>query len=290
MEELSPLKVLNNSAPAETARNLSRPVMLVGFLAQANLGLGYLASRLREQGYRVQIVDFEQDPTRILEIAQSLNPVLIGFSLIFQFYIERFRSLIVSLRNSGITCHFTMGGHFPSLSYQHALEFIPQLDSVVRFEGEDTLLELVDLLSSAREWRGVQGIAYQQRDRIIANPMRPLVDDLDRLPYPDREFDPELVLGHSAMPILASRGCARTCSFCSIHMFYRAAPGKVVRTRKPAAVVEEMVSLHSERGITIFLFQDDDFPLFGPVWRRWAADFTRELHRSGLPDRVIWEM
>src|SRR5271156_2934793 len=104
MEELSPLKVLNNSA-AETARNLSRPVMLVGFLAQANLGLGYLASRLRERGYRVQIVDFEQDPTRILEIAQSLNSVLIGFSLIFQFYIERFLSLIVSLRNSGITCH-----------------------------------------------------------------------------------------------------------------------------------------------------------------------------------------
>jgi anaerobic magnesium-protoporphyrin IX monomethyl ester cyclase len=57
-------------------------------------------------------------------------------------------------------------------------------------------------------------------------------------------------------------------SFCSIQTFYRAAPGKIVRTRKPARVVEEMRMLHEERGITIFLFQDDDFPLFGAVWRR----------------------
>src|SRR6185312_4856134 len=92
------------------------------------------------------------------------------------------------------------------------------------------------------------------------------------------------------MPIVASRGCARTCSFCSIHTFYRAAPGKIVRTRRPAAVVQEMQSLYEERGTRIFLFQDDDFPLFGPVWRRWAFEFVEELHRHGLPGEVIWKI
>ena len=119
---------------------------------------------------------------------------------------------------------------------------------------------------------------------------RALVEDLDQLPYPDRNYEPGTVLGRSIMPILASRGCARTCSFCSIHTFYRAAPGKIVRTRKPAEVVREMSMLHEERGITIFLFQDDDFPLFGTVWRRWANEFVDELHRSGLPEKVIWKM
>jgi anaerobic magnesium-protoporphyrin IX monomethyl ester cyclase len=290
MEESSPFKILDDGANGALARNVSRPVMLVGFLAQANLGLGYLASRLREQGYRVEIVDFELAPDRVLEIAQSLNPILIGFSLIFQFYIERFHSLIALLRKAEMTCHFTMGGHFPSLSYQHALELIPELDSVVRFEGEDTLLELVDLIGSGRDWRDVQGIAYRWAEKIVANPLRQLVDDLDRLPYPDREFEPEMVLGHPIMPILASRGCARTCSFCSIHMFYRAAPGKVVRTRKPAEVVREMRYLFDNRGATIFLFQDDDFPLFGPVWRRWAREFIAELGRSGLVGRVLWKI
>lgn len=289
MTESGSFTILGSGVSA-ASRNLSRPVMLVGFLAQANLGLGYLASVLREQGYRVEIVDFESDTQTILETAKSLDPVLIGFSLIFQFYIERFHSLIRLLRNGGISCHFTMGGHFPSLSYQHTLDLLPEIDSVVRFEGEMTLLELVDLIGAGREWRSAQGIAFRQDGRIIANALRPLVEDLDSLPYPDRNFQPSIALGHTVMPILASRGCARTCSFCSIHMFYRSAPGKVVRTRRPAEVVREMEHLHQTRDVTIFLFQDDDFPLFGPAWQRWTREFVRELRRSGLAGRVIWKI
>jgi radical SAM superfamily enzyme YgiQ (UPF0313 family) len=281
---------LDHDQNVELRRDTARPVMLVGFVAQANLGLGYLASVLRAQGYRVEIVDFESDAERILKSAQSVNPILIGFSLIFQFYIDRFHSVIALLRREGIGCHFTMGGHFPSLSYQQALEVIPELDSVVRFEGEETLLELVDLLGAGKDWRAVRGIAFRENGRIVANPLRPLVEDLDRLPYPDREFELEMVLGHPIAPILASRGCARTCSFCSIHMFYRAAPGKVVRVRRPTEVVREMRHLYETRRASVFLFQDDDFPLFGPVWRRWARDFIAEMHRSGLVGRVLWKI
>src|SRR3982074_563788 len=131
MTELFPFKILNYEEITGQSRNTSRPVMLVGFLAQMNLGLGYLASVLREHGYWVEIVDFEQDSEDILARAQALNPSVIGFSLIFQFYIQRFDALIKYLRENGIACHFTMGGHFPSLSYQEALDFIPELDSVV---------------------------------------------------------------------------------------------------------------------------------------------------------------
>lgn len=274
------------------ARNTSRPVMLIGFQEQANLGLGYLASALRKCGYRVEVFDFEQEREQILKAAESLDPVLIGFSLIFQFYIDRFAALIRYLRDNGITCHFTMGGHFPSLSYQHTLEIVPELDSVARFEGEMTIVEMVDLLSTGRDWRGVIGIAYRDAGhRVIATELRPLVPDLDSLPYPDRNAGRAMmILGRRAMPLLASRGCIRTCSFCSIHVFYRVAPGKVVRTRKPARVVEEMRYLHEREESTIFLFQDDDFPLYGTVWQRWANEFVDELHRAGLPGRVIWKI
>src|SRR5262249_43960788 len=149
---------------SQGTRDVTRPIMLVGFLAQMNLGLGYLASALRQQGYTVEIVDFEREQEYVLERARSLNPIVIGFSLIFQFYIERFHALIGYLRDNGIGCHFTMGGHFPSLSYQQALEFIPELDSVIRFEGEDTLLELADLVGTGRDWRGIRGIAFRQNE------------------------------------------------------------------------------------------------------------------------------
>jgi hypothetical protein len=51
-----------------------------------------------------------------------------------------------------------------------------------------------------------------------------------------------------------------------------------------------MCLLHEELGTTIFLFQDDDFPLFGAVWRRWANAFVDELERTGLAKKVIWKM
>ncbi|HEY3580308.1 MAG TPA: radical SAM protein [Pyrinomonadaceae bacterium] len=268
-----------------------RPVMLVGFQHMGNLGLGYLAAVLRRSGYDVQVVDIEQDAVEIVRLARELNPVLIGFSLIFQFFIDRYAALIYLLRDNGIDCHFTMGGHFPSLSYEETLELVPEVDSVVRFEGETTLLELVNAVVAGDDWREIHGLAYRDHEgKVVLTRPRALLEDLDQLPYPERNYEPEAVLGRGIMPIIASRGCARTCSFCSIHTFYRAAPGRIVRTRKPAEVVREMELLHEERGTTIFLFQDDDFPLFGNVWRRWANEFVDELNRSGLARKVIWKM
>lgn len=268
----------------------AQSVVLVGFLAQGNLGLGYLAATLKEAGHSVTVLDFESAPEEILQTIARTRPVLVGFSLIFQFYIRRFGALIRFLRENGIACHFTMGGHYPSLSHEQTLATVPELDSVVRFEGELTLLDLVEALGMGAEWRQIPGLAHTGPAGMVSTCERRLIDDLDRLPYPERDFEPEIVLGRKAMPLLASRGCARTCSFCSIHTFYRTAPGKVVRTRRPAEVVREMLWLHETRGISIFLFQDDDFPLFGKVWRRWAGQFVDELHRSGLSRRIIWKI
>ncbi len=264
--------------------------MLIGFQRHSNLGIGYLAATLLRAGYNVEVIDFEADRKKILAAAQVLDPVLIGFSLIFQSYIPWFGSLIRYLRDNGVACHFTMGGHFPSLSYERTLDFIPELDSVVRFEGEETLLEMVDYLSIGKPWRGLAGLAYRDGKTVTATALRHLVEDLDSLPYPVRTNTDGAILGRNITPMLASRGCARTCSFCSIHMFYRTAPGKVVRTRKPAEVVKEMRFLLEEHGRSVFLFQDDDFPLFGPVWRRWTSEFIDELHRNRLVGRVAWKI
>lgn len=271
-------------------RDTSRPVVLVGFKRQGNLGLGYLASTLRARGYQVEILDFEDPYEEIKAAVLRVQPVLVGFSLIFQFYIFRFEEMMRRLRADGVNAHFTMGGHFPSLSHEHALELAPQLDSVVRFEGELTLLELVDCLTTGQDWRAIQGIAYRQSNYVVATPMRPLIHDLDEIPYPDRAIQPHIILGRPVMQMLASRGCARTCSFCSIHMFYRSAPGKVVRTRRPAEIAREMKMLHEERGISLFLFQDDDFPVFGPAWHRWTREFLAELYRQDLPGRILWKI
>src|SRR6185295_10571947 len=117
MRQSITLPVLSGTTVTERARDTSRPVMLIGFQHQGNLGLGYLAAVLRQFGYSVQVVDIEQPPEDILRLALEIKPVLIGFSLIFQFFIDQYAALLKAMRAVGIDCHFTMGGHFPSLSY-----------------------------------------------------------------------------------------------------------------------------------------------------------------------------
>src|SRR5262249_23417381 len=129
-------------------RDMSRPIMLIGYQDEENLGLGYLSATLRRFGYRVLVYNFNAKREEIVAAARRERPLVIGLSLIFQFYLPRFAELVRTLRDGGVNCHLTIGGHFPSLSWQPTLEMIPELDSVVRFEGEVTLLELADALST----------------------------------------------------------------------------------------------------------------------------------------------
>src|SRR5262245_19866416 len=117
MPAVIPLRTFDR-APSTTARHTARRIFLVGFQHQGTLGLGYLAATVRRHGYVVRVFDFESDPAVIVEAARAERPLLIGFSLIFQFYIQRFATLIRLLRANGVTSHFTMGGHFPSLSFE----------------------------------------------------------------------------------------------------------------------------------------------------------------------------
>jgi radical SAM superfamily enzyme YgiQ (UPF0313 family) len=252
--------------------------------------MGYLAAVLQERGHQVQMIDVREGGQAIAERLLERPPLVVGFSLIFQVFLPQFRRVAMELRAAGIATHFTVGGHFASLCHDEVLTNFPELDSVVRYEGEITLVELVEKLAQGKDWHGISGMAYLRDGQIVDNEPRPLVQDLDTLPFPYRPFDPEQIGGFPTLPLLASRGCARRCTFCSIHMFYRNAPGKVVRVRKPAKVIEEMLYLHQHHGARVILFQDDDFPLWGPAGRRWADELVSRMYDAGLVGRVLWKI
>jgi anaerobic magnesium-protoporphyrin IX monomethyl ester cyclase len=265
-------------------------VVLVGYQDQGNLGMGYLAAVLQRHGSSVEMIDVRLGGEKIAAQLVARQPLVVGFSLIFQFFLPQFREVAQQLRAAGITCHFTIGGHYPSLCHDELLANFPEIDSVVRYEGEETLIELVDRLQGGKDWRDIDGIAYLSGAEVVATQARALVSDLDSLPFPLRPFEPEHIGGFPTLPLLASRGCIRRCSFCSIHTFYRTAPGKVVRVRKPEKVVEEMLHLYRQHGVRVFLFQDDDFPLWGKKGRRWADELIGRMHDSGLADNTIWKI
>lgn len=265
-------------------------VVLIGYQDQGNLGMGYLAAVLQQQGRQVDMIDIRDSAESIVGRLLSWQPLLVGFSLIFQYFLPQYRRLASYLRSAGITSHFTIGGHYPSLCYDEILQNFRELDSVVRYEGEQTLPDLVECLRTGSDWRKTSGIAYLCEDQVVLTEPRPLVYNLDSLPFPYRPYEPEQIGGFRTLPLLASRGCVRRCSFCSIHTFYRTAPGKVVRCRKPEKIVEEMLHLQREFGVRVFLFQDDDFPLWGKAGRRWANELSERFHETGLADSTVWKI
>lgn len=274
-----------------TASSLgSADVVLVGYQDQGNLGMGYLASSLQAHGYTVTLCEVRDGPERIAAVVRGAQPTVVGFSLIFQFFLPQFRRVAAHLRRTGVRCHFTMGGHYASLCHEEALRQFPELDSIVRYEGELTLVDLLGRLHAGDDWHETPGLAYVEAGGVRESQVRALVQDLDTLPFPYRPYPPEKIVGFSTLPVLASRGCARRCSFCSIHTFYRTAPGKVVRVRKPELVVNEMLELNREHGVRVFLFQDDDFPLWGRAGRRWVDELVGRMHDTGLADHAIWKI
>ncbi len=97
------------------------------------------------------------------------------------------------------------------------------LDAVVTGEGEFTVLEAVERIQAGRNLEGVLGTIWRENGRIIKNPARPLIENLDELPFPARELlgDPNRYLPTPATyrrkpvtVLMTSRGCTRHCIYC----------------------------------------------------------------------------
>jgi anaerobic magnesium-protoporphyrin IX monomethyl ester cyclase len=269
---------------------ITHPVTIIAFKEFDNLGVGYLASVLSEAGYELIIIDFQSDKKEILRILNNKKPLIVGFSVIFQNHIYEFEELISYLRRAGIDSHFTAGGNYASLRYEELFKIIPSLDSIVRFEGEYTFLELVKCIYSGSDWKKIKSIAFKNGDNLIVNPLRPMEENLDSFPFPKRSPLKEYALDKKFATIVAGRGCMHDCLFCNVREFYQQLSGAKKRIRKPEMVVREMEFLYQENDCSVFLFQDDDFPVRTAEGSEWIKTFCRELERKNLNDKIMWKI
>ncbi len=265
-------------------------MVFVAFEERENLGVRYMSAVLSEAGYEVKIIDFRKDKTEILGEIITYNPLLVGFSIIFENYLYDFKDLIEYLRDNSIECHFTAGGHFASLHPVQLFEIIPSLDSIVRFEGEHILLDLVDHLHSGADWEEVTGLSYLKNGSLVNNQLRSLEPDLDNFPFPTRSEIKKYALDTKYFTLLAGRGCIYDCIFCDAREFYRQPPGLIKRIRNPAKVVEEMENLYKEKDCSVFLFQDDDFPVVTSKKSDWIHKFCKALRDKDLFGLIMWKI
>ena len=274
-----------------TASARPQHVLLVGFQDQDNLGLRYLLSAANHAGHVAEIATYQSDPKPLVAMVRSAPPDVVGLSLIFQYMAPDFARVIAALRESGFAGHITMGGHYPSFDYAEVLDRMPGLDSVVRYDGEVTLVALLDQLAAGRDWRALEGIACRGADgAVTSNRLRDPVADLDELPWPDRSSIAYERHPFPTASVLGSRGCPWNCSFCSIRPFYENQGGKLRRLRSPERIVDEMIDLVERRSVHTFLFQDDDFLATGRRARDWAVAIADLIVQRGYGGRLAFKV
>ena len=277
-----------------TRRAQERPAQVSQYYVQfESLGLGYLAAFLRERGARVEILDGTIDswsPDAIVQHILALNPRILGFSILWEGYPDA-QSIGERLRAAGWTGHLTMGQHFATFNHERVLQDFPELDSVVRFEGEHTSWELLQAVRAGEQELGdIKGLSWRRPDgSIAANPIRPLIEDLDTLPFPARDVmtrNPEKL---DWVTLAGSRGCPWRCRYCSISTFYRIPEGSIFRHRSPKNIVDEMVEIMKVYGKNQFAFVDDQFTGGGKRGRRFAESLADEILDRGLKVRFSIE-
>jgi anaerobic magnesium-protoporphyrin IX monomethyl ester cyclase len=247
------------------------------FIANQN-GLGYLiplglvliGGPLVDAGFQVRLFDHDQNgwPTdRLVHEFTDFRAdyVLLGHSgstASHKIAIETIRQIRKSLPFVKIV----YGGVYPSYAYEAIMVEAPEIDAIVRGEGEETVVHLITAWEAGKQLHEVKGVVWRSDGEIIVNPPRSAIQELDsfRPGWELLEWERYTMFGFEhAAGIQFSRGCPLTCVYCGQWLFW-----KKWRHRSPQNLVEQLTILKERYGVKFVWFADENF----------AAD--RELARE----------
>jgi radical SAM superfamily enzyme YgiQ (UPF0313 family) len=245
--------------PHVTLVNPAAPVGAAMHMPFALLGLGYLAAVLEKNQYQVDVIDCQVLKFSLEDFRSEIGkrqPDIVGVTSSTLTY-QAALKLVKVAKEVCPNCVTVAGGAHVTFWDDKALEECPELDIVVRKEGENTLLEVVQRIAAGKSYQDVVGTTCRKDGKIVRNSDRPYIEDLDSLPFPARHLWPmERFREYEDILYLAtSRGCVYWCEFCSTVRMH----GRKYRMRSPKNVVDELEVLHKTYGISKFTFCDDAF-------------------------------
>ena len=285
-------------------------IAIISLYDLENCAVRFLASFLRRSGHDALEVYFkdwknntmlwptEQELQLLCDRLRTFNPGAIGISLRASAYMDVCRLLALRLK-AELGVPIILGGIHPTLCPETVTEFS---DYVVRGDGEDTLLELINKLERGEDANEVEGSwAVTEQGAVRENPLRCLLADLTRSSWRDWDHPHKLVIDGANVthhdPLLvdpiyltfASRGCPYGCAFCYNSTLRKLMKGKgrYWRLRPVEDIMAELADARrSYPKMRRVRFDDEIFPI-DPKWLdQFISHYPREV---GLPFECFLE-
>jgi radical SAM superfamily enzyme YgiQ (UPF0313 family) len=266
----------------------NRSIYDEAFESRAPLAVMALAGPLEQAGYRVKIIDAILEPDVEQAVLRSLDgAICLGISCTAGHQLYQALNVTRLVRKHYPSLPIVWGGWFPSLLTTPTIQD-PDVDVVVRGQGEATFLELVHRLSRNQPIDDVRGIAFKKDGRVVFTPERPIVDMNSTPPLPYHLIDMNAHLeagvprdGKRLISYYSSYGCPYQCTFCSNDALF----GPRWYALSPERVADDIQRLVEKWGATKIILDDANY--FVSVKR--VREICALLINRGLGGRFEWE-
>lgn len=258
------------------------------------LGILALAAYLesKHNDLEVEVLDCQAEKVNwdgLKRRIESIRPEIIAPSGLATCNAYSVLRTVETAKNANSQIRTIVGGQHFTATAEPSLQAFPEIDFVVRGEGEETLSDLIKALSAGQSLSDVRGISFRHNGKIIHNPDRELIDNLDTLPFPGYHFvEKQMSKYHFKMMagedngyalIEGSRGCQHRCLFCSQWKHWNG----TWRVKSPRRIVDEIEDCYEKYGPKFFWLTDDNF---GP--RKRVEALCDEIIRRGLGKEIAW--
>lgn len=274
------MKILFLSPPG---KNLDNP----------SLGIAYITSLLNENNHEAIIYEGNNRTVEdIVAFAEKIKPDIVGISMLTT---KRMACLAAAKKiKNQLKIPIIVGGPHATLMPKQLMDNYPFIDYVVRGEGEYICLNLLNALEKNKKssLKEIKGLSFRENQKVIHNPQAELIEDLDKLPFPEHKFfdlksysklahHPKELLNFPHCNIISSRGCPYNCTFCSSSNLW----GRRIRFRDPKSVVEEAEKLYKEHNVRYIMFMDDHFT----ANKKRTIEICKLLIKKGLHKKIKWQ-
>jgi len=247
------------------------------------LGLLSIGTILKVDGHSVKVLIPKVINGALIDEIIENKPDIIGFSITTPLY-HYVKKIINLLKRTNTKAKLIAGGPHVTALPEHTIAGL-NLNIGVIGEGEETIIEVIKNIDKNRDLESVKGIGYRIKETIIINDERELIQNIDTIPFPNRDLinyekflkPPGLIRGYPKMRtahILSARGCIYNCIFCNIQLTFK----NTMRKRSVENVIKEIKYLKNSYDIDSILFSDELFTSD----RKWVYKFCQRYEEEAI--------